>query len=205
MTIAGSDVIAKVSTVLQDASNVRWPQSELILWINEGARAIINRKPNAGSVTDNFTLVAGTKQTLPQNVHMLLDITCNVVAGVPTSPINQTDRKSLDDALPGWRSLTPQSTINQFNYDHALDPITFHNYPPVTAGSIIEVVYSIYPAAVAASTDTLEMREEYEEALVNYVLYRSFAKDSQYANAQFATLHYAAFQSSLGIQQQAVA
>lgn len=206
MTIAVSDVIAKASTVLQDASYVRWPLIELYKWINEAAKSIVVRRPDAGAATVNFTLVAGTKQALPATTFRLLDITRNMGNGTqPGLPLNQTDRKSLDQALPAWHSSTPAAVTTQYTYEPSLDPRVFYTYPPAISGNKLEIVYSAFPAAITDVGDSVAMDGEYEEAMVNYVLYRALSKDSEYANAQMATLHYTAFMSSLGMDKGAAA
>jgi len=46
-TITVASILTKVSTILQDPSNIRWTADELILWLNDAQRELVLYKPNA--------------------------------------------------------------------------------------------------------------------------------------------------------------
>ena len=53
-------------------------------------------------------------------------------------------------------------------------------------------------------TTVLSVDDVYANAILDYVLYRSYQKDSEYAgNSQRAIMHYQGFTNSLGIKTQA--
>jgi hypothetical protein len=92
-------------------------------------------------------------------------------------------------------------------YD-ARDPKVFYVYPPAAStGASVELVYSAYPtditepadgAVYSAVSGNISLPDIYGNVLADYILYRAYTKDSEYAgNAQRAQAHYAAFQAAL--------
>jgi hypothetical protein len=77
-------------------------------------------------------------------------------------------------------------------------------------GVVLDIVYSAYPAEVAEPADgsdwddvvgNISVPDIYANALQDFILYKSYSKDSEYAgNAQRAQAHYAAFANALGIE-----
>ena len=73
----------------------------------------------------------------------------------------------------------------------------------------LEVVYSSTTSDIAISnfsTDTtvISIDDVYANCLLDYVLYRSYQKDSEFAgNAQRAMMHYQSFANALGVKTQA--
>ncbi|MBX9850020.1 MAG: hypothetical protein K2X64_12050, partial [Rhodocyclaceae bacterium] len=61
-----SVVIGRASTILQDATGVRWPEAELVGWLNDGQREVVQVRHDASVSNGAITLTANsTKQTLP--------------------------------------------------------------------------------------------------------------------------------------------
>jgi hypothetical protein len=93
------------------------------------------------------------------------------------------------------------------------DPKTFYVYPPAGAGASVDLVYAAYPTDIVEPADgalytavsgNTSLPDIYGNALGDYVLYRAYTKDSEYAgNAQRAVNHYTAFANSLGIELKA--
>jgi hypothetical protein len=83
-------------------------------------------------------------------------------------------------------------------------------YPTAVSGThSIEIVYSSSPADIAISnftsdTTVISLDDVYSNCLLDYVLYRSYQKDSEFAgNAQRAMMHYQSFANALGVKTQA--
>jgi hypothetical protein len=75
---------------------------------------------------------------------------------------------------------------------------------------VLEVIYSKYPSDIAEApalgsvTGELSVPDIYSNVVQDYILYRAYSKDSEYAgNAQRAQAHYGAFANALGIEIQA--
>jgi hypothetical protein len=68
--------------------------------------------------------------------------------------------------------------------------------------SSIEIVYSQVPTLIASSgTPVITVRDIYANALLDYVLYRAFGKDSEYGNqSDRSQIHYKMFSQAIGIK-----
>lgn len=198
------EIFDRVTDLLLDKDRsddeARWINAELFRWINDSRMAIITRRPQAGAVIQTVTLEAGSLQTVPENAVTFIDAIRNMsAAGQPGRVIRRTDRQNLDDDDLYWHKLTQKGEVSQFSFDDRT-PRRYYVYPPVVAGTKIEISYAKNPVEVKALTDTLEFNPEYIDAVVNYVCYRAKAKDSQYGNAGEAAAYFGAFNDALGVQ-----
>lgn len=213
MTIAASTILDRASKVVMDTTNVRWPTTELIQWLNDGQREIVLHRPDAKPVSAQITLETGTRQKLASGTGAggvgadtypakLLDVICNVGVSGRTSAVRLVQREVLDAQTPSWHGQTGSTTIKHYMTDPR-DPLAFYVYPPAASGAKVEILCSAYPKDVTdpVSNSNIDVPDIYANALLDYVLYRAYSKDSEYAgNAQRAQFHYQSFANSLGIE-----
>lgn len=195
-------LIDTAGIILQDTSQVRFPQAELMTFLNDAQREIVLHRPDARTVNGNMTCVAGSKQSIPATGLRLID----VVRNDSGRAITQIDRKILDETLPDWHNTAADATkkIEHFVYDPA-DPKNFYVYPNATASMDIEIIYSTAPADLTySSTQVITLDDIYANAILDYMLYRAYQKDSEYAgNADRSMMHYQSFANALGIKSRA--
>lgn len=216
-TVKVVDVIDRARTLLQDTTSVRWPLAELQLWLNDAYRDVINLRPDANTQTGTFTCTAGPRQTVTSsfpNALRLVDVVRNVAVTSDKSAIRITNRRMLDDQRNAWYSETPSVNIQHYMFDPRL-PKEFLVYPPATTAAELEIVYSSVPQGHSlteaelgdpTTTDTISVDDSYAGALLDYVLYRAYSKDVEYAgNSQRAVAHLQAFQTALTSKGQAEA
>ena len=205
MTIAAQSIIRRVVETMQDNTSVRWPVAELVRYLNDGQREVVLYRPDSMVTNATITLASGAKQALPTNGSKLIDVIRNT-AGTKRS-VRMTVRNILDTQSPNWYNLTGVTEILHYMYDPR-DPKVFYVYPPAAAsGASVEVVYSAYPTDITEPADgalysavsgNISLPDIYGNVLADYILYRAYTKDSEYAgNAQRAQAHYAAFQAAL--------
>lgn len=209
MTITAQSVIRRSVETLQDSTSVRWPISELVRYLNDGQREVVLYRPDAMVTNAVVTCVAGTRQTLPSAGAKLIEIVRNVAATSVKKAVRMINREILDAQTPGWHGLTGVVDITHFMYDPR-DPKTFYVYPPATTLAQLDVVYAAYPTDIAEPADgtlygsvtgNISLPDIYGNVLGDYILYRAYSKDSEYAgNAQRAQAHYVAFGNALGIE-----
>lgn len=199
MSISVGDVLRRVSIVLQDDEHVRWPQEELLLWLNDAASEIVIRRPAARSITQEITLTEGVRQSLPEGAVQLLDVTRNV----PGRPISRVMRRLLDDQYPDWytQPVTRTKDIKHYTLED-VNPTQFYVYPPAREGMKVEAMFSQTPPAVTSDADTIDLDRAYMGPLVSYILYRAMAKDSEYANGALSAAHFQAFNEAIIVQNQ---
>lgn len=195
-------LIETAGIILQDTSQVRFPQAELMTFLNDAQREIVLHRPDAKTVNGNMTCVAGSKQSIPNTGLRLIDVVRNDAGRA----ITQIDRKILDETLPNWHNTAADGTkkIEHFVYDPA-DPKNFYVYPNATSSMNIEIIYSTAPADISYTTTvTITLDDIYANAILDYMLYRAYQKDSEYAgNADRSMMHYQSFANALGIKSRA--
>lgn len=205
MTIAAQSIIRRVVETMQDNTSIRWPIAELVRYLNDGQREVVLYRPDAMVTNASVTLVAGAKQALPTNGAKLIDVVRNT--GTNKRSVRMANRAILDTQSPNWYNHTGVTEVLHYMYDPR-DPRVFYVYPPAAeSGASVEVVYAAYPsditepadgAVYTAVTGNISLPDIYGNVLTDYILYRAYTKDSEYAgNAQRAQAHYAAFQAAL--------
>ena len=200
----GQYIVSRARIVLHDPRAKRWDDTELALWINDGCKYIALVRPDAASVNALVTLAGGSKQSIanltPPGVRLL-----DVVRTEAGRAITLADRNELDTYRPTWHADAAGPTEN-YVYDNR-DPKTYYVWPPAQAGNKIEVIYSRVPVEIAAadlSSVDLSLGDEYADALLNYVLFRSYAKDAEAThNADLAAMYLQACNASLGVKTSA--
>lgn len=193
-TLLVSQLLTNVSILLQDTTNVRWSQAELLGWMNDGQREIALYKPNAFTKNIAFQLAAGTRQTVPTDCVSLIDVVRNLGANgtTPGRAVRTVSREILDAQTPYWHSATPTAEVIHFTYT-PLDLKHFYVYPPQTGANQVEMVYVASPTD-ATLTSTITLDDIYISALTDYTLYRAYSKDAEYAaNTALASAYYQNF------------
>lgn len=200
------DILDRAAIILQDNTNVRFPNSELLKFFNDAQKEVVLHRPDAKMVNTTYNCVDGSKQTLPSAALRLIE----VVRNVGGRAITQVQKRILDETLPNWHETTAGTNkIEHFVYDPA-DPKNFYVYPKgASATHSLEIVYSSSPPEIAVSdfaadTQVISLDDVYANCILDYVLYRSYQKDSEFAgNASRAMMHYQSFANALGVKTQA--
>jgi hypothetical protein len=211
MPIAAQSIIRRVVETLQDNTSVRWPVSELVRYLNDGQREIVMYRPDAMVTNASVDLVAGSKQSLPANGTKLIEVVRNSTGGQRS--VRMVNREILDAQSPNWHNIAGAAEVLHFMYDPR-DPKVFYVYPPAAAeGAALDIVYAALPtditepaagATFTAVTGNVSVPDIYGNVLQDYILYRAYTKDSEYAgNAQRAQAHYAGFANALGVELRA--
>lgn len=201
MATTAQSIIDKAEEILQDASNDRYSEAELLAWLNFGQKAIVREKPDANPVRESVLLTSGLWQSLPTTGILLLDVTMNMGTDgtSPGTPIILVDRKWIDTALPTWTVASASDEVKHLIYDPKSQPKSFMVYPQSTGSNYIEIVTAKLPADVAAIGNNITIGDEYAEALLDYVLFRAYTRDAEYRqNADRAIAHWQSFLMILG-------
>jgi hypothetical protein len=199
-----NEILTRAADILQDTGNVRWTQAELLRYLNDARRELAIHRPDVYSTTYVMTLAAGSKQSIPADGNKFIDVVRNINANnTPGRAVRIIEREIIDAQNPDWHTMTSSNNTRHFMFDER-SPKIFYVYPAASNGHKLEVVYSKSPTDVASgdlsSTSVLAAEDIYVGTLLDYILYRSFSKDAEYAgNLQRADLHYRAFATSLGI------
>jgi len=197
-------IINQAAILLNDsASNVRWPKTQLLTYLNDGQREVVIFRPDASVQNSVMMLTAGnTKQSIPADGIRLIDVIRNMGSGSTAGvPVMVIDRDILDTQIPTWHSDDASSSIKHYTFDPK-DPETFYVYPQPAASVHLEIVYSVPPADCDVVGDNISISDIYTNALLDYIMYRAFSKDTEYANPNKAANYYQMFRQSLGLKAQ---
>lgn len=197
-------IIDNASLALGDVGAVHWNAAELLAWLNAGQLELATLVPNANTVTVAKQLVAGSKQTAPSDAIRLIGFTRNLgVTGlVPGKAIRQIERKLLERYSPNWSTEPAAAVVLHAMYDAEDNNAVFYVYPPQPmVPQYIELIYAQIPAIIANATagTKVTVADFYQNALLDYVLYRALGKDSEYGNQDAKALaHYQSFMQAIG-------
>ena len=208
-TLTGANLISRIQDSLQDTTGVRWTEAELLRYINDAQREVVNLKPAAAADHSNVQLATGTEQVIPDVAMSLIKVVRNMSAtgGSATGKkaIRLVDEDILNSIEPDWHDPTVTgdaahgSVIKHYMFDPD-DPRRFYVYPGVKSGlnAYVELITSRSPTDLSATSSTIYIDDIYGNALVDYVLFRCYMKDSEFAgNAQRASQHYQLFLNSV--------
>ena len=199
-----SDLVDRVLTQLYEATDspIHWSRDEITHAINEAVgvihRAGLNSQTNADVldsfyVTKSVSLDAGTKQTLPasgaeKGAQFVMVHSVNNRAVTSFSP------RAMDAVKPSWVTSTGQQP-RQFARDR--DVRIFWVYPGARSGDTAEIAYIREPEALAEG-DAAPFESKYDQALIDFALYRAYSKDTEYAGQDGrAAAHYSAFRDGV--------
>lgn len=197
-TVTVASVIDKTQVILQDTTGIRWPDEELLGWLNDGQREIVLYKPNTFVRNTSVRLSTGTKQGLPADGVQLIDVVRNMGTNGSTAgrAIRITMREILDSQIPNWHTETPDNEVKHYMYS-MLDPKNFYVYPPNTGNGYVELVYGAAPTD-ATLNSTITLDDIYQTILVDYILYRAYSKDTEFAaDVNRASSHQQAYLTAL--------
>ena len=212
-TLTETNLLARIRDTLQDTTSVRWSDAELRRYINDAQREIVNFRPSASADHANVQLTTGTEQTIPTSGLRLIKVVRNMSAAGGSATGKRAIRLVNGDILnaqdPDWHDPTATGSsahgtvVNNYIFDDA-DPRKFYVYPGVSGNAYVEIVYSASPTDLTTGSSTIDIDDTYGNAIVDFVLYRAYLKDAEYAgNAQRANTHYQIFLSSIGAGGQA--
>jgi len=207
-TITGANLLLRIEDSLQDTTNVRWSEAELLRYINDAQREIVNLRPEASADHANVQLATGTEQAIPDVGLRLIKVVRNMSAsgGSATGKrvIRIVDREILDTLEPDWHDPTVTgeaahtTSVKHYVFDED-DPRKYYVYPGVAGNAYVEIVFSRTPTDLANTSATLYIDDIYANAVIDYALYRAYMKDAEFAgNAQRANNHFQLFANSIG-------
>ncbi len=183
-------LITEVRRVIHDESaTFRWSDAEEIDYCNAGIRQTIVLVPEANTVEiihdTGATLIS--RQALPSGGIQFLKAARNYATNgtTPQGTIRYAEKDALDTYAPGWEyDATAKAAGDNFFEHYCHDPKErkiFYLYPaPAAANTKVAIVYSAVPTAHTLVGDTFALGDEYINAIVQYMTYRSLTKEGRH-------------------------
>lgn len=204
MPFTAQQIIDRVRGILIDPDGTRWTNTELFRYMSDGCRAIVALKPSSNPLRNVMTLTAGTRQTLPADAFMLLNVTRNlgVNGTTPGRAIRIVSREILDGINPSWHTETAAATVTNYMFD-PMEQTAFYVYPPNTGTGTAEVIYAATPAEITLIGQNITLQDVYIVPLTDYVLARAHMKDGDFSGGpQVAQGYMQSFAQFLGATTQ---
>jgi hypothetical protein len=205
------EFIHGVSTTLMDTTPQysRWPEVEIVRYINYGQRAITAYLPQAGARVDVVKLLPGTRQDLTKilaaNIKpgdgstatdtygiSLIELRKNMGADGTAAGrvIRPSDRYTKDTSDPDWHTRTA-SAVREYVFEKNT-PKQFEVSPGVTGNVWVELSWMVEPAVLTggapgsetflwdgSNTTLLSISDQYVDVLHNYVVAMALLKGSK--------------------------
>ncbi len=205
-----SVLVDQVGAMLNDLEpgneHVRWPVSELLLYLTEATAAIAQGRPSVFTVSANIELAPGSTQRLPDQYCKLLDIHFNVNPDGSEGSNVFPAVHDLQQAFP--KPGCPYSGgIQSYSYFDSSDRYYGVN-PAVPQGLTytpkVQAVLMLTPQVVTSASQPLYLPgsdpQLFQGALVDWMLYRCYSKDEESnTSLERAQMHFRSFQAYLGI------
>ena len=234
-TVLVRDVLERASTLLDDIDPqfTRWPERELVTWLNDGARALAKWLPPSVARIDIIRLQPGSRQSIAdipadrikmgdgasprrtQGVQFYEAVRNMGADGLtPGAAVTVAERAALDTTLPNWHALTGTEVENVVHDPRT--PTFFYVCPTPTAEAWLEVSYCALPERISVTTPgqfamtgtdatTSPVADAYTDDLVHYMLARAFMSRSDLAEGpQMASAYTQFFVSSINAQATAL-
>lgn len=218
--LIAKDILERAQSLLQDPDGTRWPLAELVTALNDGLLEICMVKPSACAETVVLDMQEGTWQQLEAGQTQMMRAVRNITSAAVAVPrtggpaITPIERDALDNHIPDWHDATrhPQAATVLHVMTDPMNPTDFYVYPGNDGTGRIEAMVAVEPTQVSTPndptvladyTDEIDISPVYKGALIDFILYQSFAKDMQIAGAgQRAAAHYQSFLAKLGARRQ---
>ena len=193
-----AEVMTAAATALNDVEHVTYTEDQLLQGINRACLATVLVNPAAHSQLMPVVLVAGILQTLPKQALRLIDAYYRLdEQGQPIAPLTLVERKEFD-FLPASLAYPVQHVA----YDPAI-PDQFVVDPAASAGEQLLLLCSEKPAVVTSVDDPFPLPIQYQEPVIEYVLYLMYSRDAERSpNVQRASAHRQAFFELLQVKAQ---
>lgn len=205
-TITGTAIIDSVAFTLQDSTNVQWTRLELLGYLNDAQRDTCLVKPDAYVINGTVALIAGTKQTIPDDSIAFSRLVRNmgVDGATPGRVPRQVDMETMDRSNPNWHTQTPAAAVLEYVYDKD-DPKHYYVSPPQPTSGFgqVDLLRFGSPAALTAEANTIVLDDIYKTPLEHYICMRAYMKQGELQNNADAAAHRADWLSLLGAKDKA--
>ena len=195
--------------LLQDAvDRDQFDFPDLINWYNFGQRLLVSYLPDANALIETMKLAAGSRQSLPVRAMGLVNIHRNMgTDGLTAGPaLIRSTLGALNAFDLSWSTVTAVEVIQNFMQD-PVDKTIFYVYPPSDGTGYIELEFgqvppiAVYDAAGVWENLMVGVHEKYVDSLLNYILHRSYDKDTDFpGNLERSAYYLDLFYSSAGLQ-----
>ena len=112
------------------------------------------------------------------------------------------EQRILDAMHPRWEDtevFAESAEVLHYCYDDS-EPLAFTVFPSNDGTGLVELTACFEPVAATSDSEQIGVRDLFANALLDYMLFRAFDKDSDHpGNAERSAKHYAAYAAAVGV------
>lgn len=195
MALTAGTITTTAYQTLQDTRKVTWLAPEMREYVNEALRATAFVKPDMFVQQQFVALDQGVVQVLPADGVALFDVTRNQSGRLVT----QVDKDLLIEANRFFAAGQQLQQVEHYCADPR-SPLRYFVTPPNDGTGYVEISYGAVPPTGTLDADVLSVPDSYEDALVNFVLHRAYAKNSKAQDLTKSAAYRQAWLQALGIK-----
>jgi len=199
-TITAGTIIDDVAVRLYDTNNVQYARSELLSYLNEAQRQVVTLHPSSLIVRTAVQLAAGFQQTLPAGGYLLTDVVCSMGddGTTPGHNMRQISQKAMSRVNDDWAVAAQVEEPTEWWADPQ-EPAAFWVNPPADGNGYLLIMYAKTPTVISSEATAIEVSDQYESALKEFMLARAANKKADYAaGPDIAAMHMTTFKDELG-------
>src|SRR3974390_777008 len=193
MSLTLTNALVEVRSLLDEPNPQFWSNSELTTWINQGCENFAQRSRTL-RIQETLPSVSGTQNYIaPGNMYAIYRIEY-----VPTSsgqvfiyPLEFAGYSEMDQAWGVYQTF-PAAWPQQFPLWGNPPNLTIRLFPVPNQGGYLKVFGYREPTPVAVGSDLVDVLQGYEEAIIEYAVYKAKRKDNdptwQEAKAQYEAI-----------------
>lgn len=176
----GNDVASRVRSAFGDTSGAQLADANILLWINDGQREIVNSNPILRSSKTTDLIKDQSDYTFPSD--KVLVVEAIYIDGYPIDNVTpQAAREYIQKQDPTSVSSAERPAIW---YERA-GVITFWPKPNKTITNGLKLEYIKNPTALGSLGSAVAIPDRYFNELVNYVIAQSLEMDENFDAAQY--------------------
>ncbi|UJZ96343.1 hypothetical protein IHC87_17395 [Photobacterium damselae subsp. damselae] len=180
-----NDIVTRVAKELIDTHMVRWQREDLIAYLADGVSAIAAKRPALFSHRVVSLMVDHSPVRLPDDAFLLLS-----VDSVDGAAVQYVLMDKLNQINPYWRQ---EKGIPSCWTRHDNEVLNFWLYPNPIDPVSLSFQYAKTPV-ITVDTERVELPTLFFGALVDFMLYRAFSRDSENpSEAAKAQFHFQSF------------
>ncbi len=174
-----ADIKTRIKRTFGDEAQVQINDSDIVRWINDGQRFVVNNNDEILEKISYMSVVAGQQEyELPADLLTLRSINIKYPTGSFYS-LQSADLIAFDKLIAGWDNVNQQSAL----------PATFHVYAgnfrvwPIPSTDITngwKLYYNRWPQEVTNDSDTIDLPVAYHNLIVNYCLQQAYELDEDW-------------------------
>lgn len=191
MSVKAKYLTDAVRTILLDNfayGDASFSDPELLGYLNRAMDFCADLSASCNPVIKPVAMVSGIAQSLPANGGRILGFLTNDLTaprfkvGTISYKGKHAPREIVYEALiaqiPSFASTPPSDGVVHVCFD-PVTPKQFVVYPPNTGSGKMLIRYTERPAALTALTDDFPLGAEFNEPVINYILFLCLSRDGE--------------------------